>query len=409
MASFLSFNDFLQLECVAIAALVNEVGNGDTNLKLADQLSRYPQLQGFFDLESSWTQSIRVAIINHLITMEINIPLLIEIIESYRFEVEIDELVEIVRSFDILGAERRLSEYEALLYMKLKAVEPNVSSWQKRCGDRLPVCFFDLVKIFETLSYLSGTIRVLGIIGSQRLIEFVMENDPSLNKNGLMTTLCENGHLSLAKWLRDLGGVDFHLGDSMSFEYACLNGHLSVAQWVHGLGGVDIYKREAYIFVCCQANLSMTQWFIGLDKAYFHILGSLGFRLACSKGHFSVAQWMLDNGGEVDIHFENDCAFRDACSNGHLTIAQWLQEMGVDIHINHDVAFRDACSHGHFAIVQWLYGLGGVDIHAEDDFAFRYACEQNHLLIAKWLYDLGEINIHIDNDAIFRRSCCFGL
>jgi hypothetical protein len=304
MASFLSFNDFLQLECVAIAALVNEVGNGDTNLKLADQLSRYPQLQGFFDLESSWTQSIRVAIINHLITMEINIPLLIEIIESYRFEVEIDELVEIVRSFDILGAERRLSEYEALLYMKLKAVEPNVSSWQKRCGDRLPVCFFDLVKIFETLSYLSGTIRVLGIIGSQRLIEFVMENDPSLNKNGLMTTLCENGHLSLAKWLRDLGGVDFHLGDSMSFEYACLNGHLSVAQWlyglghvdihysddrpfqaacqnghlsvaqwVHGLGGVDIYKREAYIFVCCQANLSMTQWFIGLDKAYFGFVG----------------------------------------------------------------------------------------------------------------------------------------
>jgi hypothetical protein len=34
-------------------------------------------------------------------------------------EAEIEELVEIVRAFDILGAEERLSEYEAILYIRL--------------------------------------------------------------------------------------------------------------------------------------------------------------------------------------------------------------------------------------------------------------------------------------------------
>jgi hypothetical protein len=60
-----------------------------------------------------------VIIIEHLITMDINISLLIDIVESYRFEAEINELLEIVISFDISGAERRLSEYEVLLYLKL--------------------------------------------------------------------------------------------------------------------------------------------------------------------------------------------------------------------------------------------------------------------------------------------------
>jgi putative IMPACT (imprinted ancient) family translation regulator len=55
-------------------------------------------------------------IINHLIPFEINISLLIDIVEKYRLEAEIEELVQ--TSF--LGAETRYSENEALLNMKLK-------------------------------------------------------------------------------------------------------------------------------------------------------------------------------------------------------------------------------------------------------------------------------------------------
>jgi hypothetical protein len=47
------------------------------------------------------------------------------------------ELVEIVRALDILGAETRLSEYEAVLYFKWKEVdiEMNQREWERRrCG-----------------------------------------------------------------------------------------------------------------------------------------------------------------------------------------------------------------------------------------------------------------------------------
>jgi hypothetical protein len=61
-------------------------------------------------------------IINHLIPFEINISLLIDIVEKYRLEAEIEELVQ--TSF--LGAETRYSENEALLNMKLKNQKKNL-------------------------------------------------------------------------------------------------------------------------------------------------------------------------------------------------------------------------------------------------------------------------------------------
>jgi hypothetical protein len=53
----------------------------------------------------TWSRSIRVLIIDHLIMMDINISALIDVIEHDRYKVEIEELVEIVRALDILGAE----------------------------------------------------------------------------------------------------------------------------------------------------------------------------------------------------------------------------------------------------------------------------------------------------------------
>jgi phosphopantothenate synthetase len=51
-----------------------------------------------------WSRSIRAAIIE---VMDIKISLLGEVVESCRFEAEIEELVEIVRAFDILVAEKK--------------------------------------------------------------------------------------------------------------------------------------------------------------------------------------------------------------------------------------------------------------------------------------------------------------
>jgi hypothetical protein len=197
-------------------------------------------LQNYFEFEetaerevnggSSWCRSVRVAIIDHLVTLDINIPLLMEIVESYRYE-EIEELVEIVRSLDILGAERRLSEYEALLYMALREIEPNERCWERIYGERLPVSFFDHVKKFD---FSDSSEKILGTVGS---------------------------NLSVAQWLYELGGINFHAEDDAAFQSACRSGHLDVARWLYELGGVNI-----------------------------HIHNDLVFRGACGNGHISVAQ-----------------------------------------------------------------------------------------------------------------------
>jgi hypothetical protein len=57
--------------------------------------------------------------------MDINISLLIAIVDINRYGAQIEELVEIVRALDILGAERRLSEYEAVLDMRLTEASKN--------------------------------------------------------------------------------------------------------------------------------------------------------------------------------------------------------------------------------------------------------------------------------------------
>jgi hypothetical protein len=200
---------------------VHEISVEAVDMKMNCQVAQYPALQGFFDLEEmdSGYKSIRVMIIDHLITMDINIPLLIDIVETYRFVAEIEELVEIVRAFDILGAEKRLSEYEGLLYMELQAIKKNEKEWQGICGERLPVSFFDHVKKFEFLCVHTAS-EIVGIVGSQRLIEYMLQNNKKPSKYQIFIQLCRNGHLSVAQWFYGLGGIDIHVLDEKSFFWS---------------------------------------------------------------------------------------------------------------------------------------------------------------------------------------------
>jgi hypothetical protein len=73
----------------------------------------------------------------------IDISLLIEVVDSYRLEIPIEELEEILRALDILGAETRSTKYAAVLYLKLREIERNENKWRIICGERLPVSFFE--------------------------------------------------------------------------------------------------------------------------------------------------------------------------------------------------------------------------------------------------------------------------
>jgi hypothetical protein len=325
------FINFLHSECSAIKAFVDEVDDSkysaddERMIAIINHVTRYPQLKDYFELEADdlglsqvveianenmpglqkqytdrmkrqievpWTRSLRLAIIDHMTTFDINISLLIDVVESYRLEAEIEELMEIVRALDILGAEKRLSEYEILLYIKLKSIEKNQKEWEIKYGHKLPVSFFDHVKDFIGVY----TIPIkLGFLGSQRLIEFIANES---NRNCIFMGLCTKGHLSLAQWLYSFGDINIHAWMETGFRMACYNGHLSMAQWLYNLGDINIHPCEDF-----------------------------AFRGACKNGHLALAQWLYSLGG-VNIHAKDDFAFRTACDNKYLSVIKWLFSLG---------------------------------------------------------------------------------
>jgi hypothetical protein len=430
---------FLQTECVAIAAFLDEVGGHElsqeeeeevVNMKMIDEVvSRYQGLKNYFDSEDidfettpntianldlselqPWAKSIRVMVIDHLITMDINIPLLIEIVETYRFEADIEEVVEMVRSFDILGAAKRLSEYEALLYMKLKDTLKSKELWEEICGERLPVSFFEHVEKFKFRDGLF--LDVVGLIGSQRLIEYFSKNYPQVDNHRMFIMLCENGHLSVAQWLQNLHSVDIHAQHEQAFRKFCKNGQLTIAQSLYDFGGVNIHANddEAFRWASKAGHLHVVQWLYGLGGVNIHSRNNEAFRMTCHNGHLAVAQWLYGF-GEVNIHYNYDEAFDSACRKGHLSLAQWLYNLGgVSTHGMGDYLFLATCNNGHLLVAQWLYSLSGINIIPilTRENAFRGACLEGHLEVAQWLYSLGDVDIHGESDYAFRNAYFYG-
>jgi hypothetical protein len=84
-----------------------------------------------------WSKSVRVVIVDHLLTTDINLSLLmIDFVEKYQFEAEIGGLVEIVRSLDILGAERRNMKKK----MKMKGETMGENMWREVGSNLLRSC-----------------------------------------------------------------------------------------------------------------------------------------------------------------------------------------------------------------------------------------------------------------------------
>ena len=152
---------------------------------------------------------------------------------------------------------------------------------------------------------------------------------------------CENGHLTVAKWLYSIDVVNIYAYEEGAFRWSCRNGHLTVAQWLYSLGeGMDRIDPS---------SLART----GQGNVNIHAIDEYAFRFSCRKGHLTVAQWLYSL-GNVNIHADDEYAFCLSCEYNHLTVAQWLYSLGeVNIHAHNEHAFT--CSFGN--ILDWLNNL----------------------------------------------------
>jgi hypothetical protein len=430
---------FLHFECVAIKALIDEFGESfvdeeNMNMNLVSHIARYPELKEYYECDlqleqeavgeqvgvselsqkngigdqeslqrQQRTRFLRQMIIEHLLTFDINISLLINVVEMYRLEAEIEELVEIVRAFDILGAEIRLKEYEVLLWLKITgfelkiydytyttAAEENVMAADNLHGKRLPAIYWKHVTKFK----FATSSKILGWIGSQRLIEYYLQkNDPinQLKQDELFLYLCQYGHLLTAQWLyTHLGTINYHHEYERPFRVASFHGQLLVIQWLYSLGNVDIHvlNDDPFRSACNFGHLLVAQWLHSLGDVNIYAANGEAFFAACRNGHLSILDWLycVDH---IKCHMtSNQQLFRLACMQGHLPIAQWLHNVSdVDIHRKNDEAFRLVCGRGHFSIVQWLYSLGGMTP------ALLQSCSTSDSIVQSWLQSMLEVQL----------------
>jgi hypothetical protein len=428
-----AFHTFLFKECSAIQALLqsSQISKNEMDCPIVMRI-----------------EEVNSEIQTFLQTMECNVPLLEEVITTYRFKFDhsdIPNLIEVVRMLDILGAEVRYREYGFILYQTLN--ELDFKYWLPYAV-RIPVSFESLTKIFG-MKQLEGWIQVCHL-GSKPLLQFI-STFPDYDKQETFMKLCEFGHFELAfEFDHDQILSQLHLQQRQHlFQIFCQYGQLTIAQRQYKDDELDYDVDAAFLIACEHGQLEVCQWLYSFRrKDMKDYEDKRAFVIACSNGHVSITQWLLEMYDINNFNFEHSSVYFDysyelstalehpemenwlyhnnilprssdrvsqifckLCCSGNLSIIQRFYQSfsaSIDIHYLSDQPFVEACHSGNLELVQWLYGLGNINIHTDRETPFLRACESN-LEIVKWLYSLdGQIDVYINDSEAFRYACWHG-
>jgi hypothetical protein len=447
MSSFLSF---LQSECTIIPILIEEFKFLPAESIEEEQLKN--QFAFLFDEnllnQYEWwrMQSVRAAISKHFETFDFNISLLIEVIDRHKFVLEIEEMVEMIRMLDILGAECKLKEYGILLIEQLQE-KGKYKSWKEYESTRkLPISFETyLIEIQQ--QYRKNRVNYLCSFGSQEFLEYYYyaKHIQTVRPDEIFRYLCIHNRLSLAQWFyfeKVLSITPLILlipwaTYQIIFDHTSQYGYFELMQWVYHLEGSKLEYTNAFQLACQYGHLEIAQWLYRQEsnRIKLHDSDELAFQNACQSGSMPLVQWLY-NLAVIDHHAANDTAFIKACGGGWLEIAQWLYRLDKTISYPLAIlsmAFRYACSTGHINVVRWLYELTpeiketfeGKENNQEDYHfnlihsvgmnpflnkvtdAFQGACAGGHFSIVQWLIELGA-SLHAHEDQAFIFACSNG-
>ena len=172
----------------------------------------------------------------------------------------------------------------------------------------------------------------------------------------------------------------------------------------------SIYNRQKEIcdFLCSRGaklelheaaaagDLGRVKEFVERDPSLAKSYSPDGFpvlALAAAFGHFEVAKYLKQKGGDVDATATNGSGYNaltGAVTSGHAEIVKWLLESGAEPNYRYTNGFSPllaAAANGHLEIVKTLLARG-ADLHAKSDdgkTALAYAEERGHKEVASFL------------------------
>ena len=125
---------------------------------------------------------------------------------------------------------------------------------------------------------------------------------------------------------------------------------------------------------------------------------------ALCKGHFHVAELLLQHGASVDAtDYNNQTLLQAASVDGHSDVARWLLERGADPNSqqnDHVAPIHLATANGHPEVIQTLLEYG-VDIHSTDKggrTALHLASSSGKVEVVRLLLEHGANANLVDND-----------
>ena len=161
------------------------------------------------------------------------------------------------------------------------------------------------------------------------------------SNNRLWVNLCQDGHLSMAKFIWDVccrstrwmsSHVDHRFNKDEPFRVACEAGRLDVAQWLWDLDPTNrpdhraIYD-EPFRAACMNGHFGVAQWLWDLcpSNRPQQMLGRCGlFTLMCVHNNLQMAMWLWDIMGEDRKHIDLEMTLYLTQLNGRIRVIKWL-------------------------------------------------------------------------------------
>ena len=254
---------------------------------------------------------------------------------------------------------------------------------------------------------------VAGGVGAIRA-EIVRRADASNMNRTALHYACREGHLNVANFLIEVGGVDLVMvvdgRNATALHYASQDGQLDVVLYLVSVGGAELVKMvtdtnvTALHWACRNGHLEVAHRLVkagGTELVWaLNNKNSTALHSACLNGHLEVARFLVETGGEELVRAGDDTnctALHLACMNMHLEVAHLLVAMGgVELvrvaDTNNWTALHFACFIGNFEVARILVAAGGAELVAAMDrkwTVLHLACQEGHLEVARLLIEAG--------------------